>query len=55
VIDHLGPVRERYGELRGDEDRLEQILAEGARRARELAAPTLAEVRRRMGLGPGGR
>ena len=32
VADWLAPVRERYGELRGDEDALEDILEAGARR-----------------------
>jgi tryptophanyl-tRNA synthetase len=38
-------------ELRGDEDRLEEILATGAGKARELAAATLADVRAAMGVG----
>jgi len=50
VVDYLTPVRERYAELRADEAELERILAAGAERARELAAPTLGEVRRRMGV-----
>ncbi len=51
VIDYLAPVRERYAELRADEERLETILAEGAARAREIAGETLADVRARMGVG----
>ena len=51
VIDYLAPVRERYSELRADEGRLEAILADGAARAREIAAGTLADVRERMGVG----
>ena len=51
VIDYLAPVRERYTALRADEDALEAILADGAARAREIAAPTLADVRERMGVG----
>jgi tryptophanyl-tRNA synthetase len=51
VVDYLAPVRERYGALRGDEPRLEAILAEGAARARSIAAVTLADVRRHMGVG----
>ena len=47
----LAPVRERYGELRADEDGLERTLAEGAERARELATPTMAAVKSAMGLG----
>jgi tryptophanyl-tRNA synthetase len=51
TISYLAPVRERYTELRVDEDALEAVLADGAARAREIAAGTLADVRERMGLG----
>jgi tryptophanyl-tRNA synthetase len=51
VVEYLAPVRERYRELRGDEDELERILAGGARRARVIAADTLVDVRARMGVG----
>ncbi len=47
----LAPVRERYAELRPDQAALERILAQGAEKARAIAAPTLAEVRERMGVG----
>lgn len=53
VSEMLAPVRERYGELRADERGLEAILQEGAQRAIEIAAGTLADVRDCMGLGPG--
>ena len=51
VIEMLAPVRERYAELRGDEQRLEAILAEGAEKARAMARETLADVREAMGVG----
>ncbi|MBA2764429.1 MAG: tryptophan--tRNA ligase [Thermoleophilaceae bacterium] len=51
LVEYLGPVRERYVELRGDERALEGVLAEGADRARAIAAATLATVRERMGVG----
>jgi tryptophanyl-tRNA synthetase len=51
VVDYLAPVRERYEQLRGDEDALEAILADGAARAEAIAAETLADVRERMGVG----
>jgi tryptophanyl-tRNA synthetase len=51
VVALLGPVRERYQELRADEDTLEDILAHGAEQARAIAAPTLADVRECMGVG----
>jgi tryptophanyl-tRNA synthetase len=52
VIEHLRPVREHYDALRGDEAALEAVLADGAEKARALAAPVLADVRRAMGVGP---
>jgi tryptophanyl-tRNA synthetase len=52
VVDLLTPVRERYAELRPDEAALEATLAIGAEKARAIAAPTVAEVRERMGFGP---
>ena len=51
VIDYLAPVRERYPDLRADEAALEAVLTGGAARARAIAAPTLADVRERMGVG----
>jgi tryptophanyl-tRNA synthetase len=51
VIEYLAPVRERYAELRADEDALEAALSDGAARAREIASGTLADVRERMGVG----
>ena len=47
----LAPVRDRYRELRADEAALERALQQGAERAREIAVPTMAEVRSAMGLG----
>ncbi len=52
VVAYLEPVRERYDELRGDEPALESALSEGAAKAGEIAADTLADVRDRMGIGP---
>jgi tryptophanyl-tRNA synthetase len=52
VVDWLAPVRERYAELRSDEDELERILEGGAERARAIARNTLADVRDVMGVGP---
>ncbi len=51
VVDFLAPVRERYEQLRGDEDALEAVLQDGAARASAIAAETLADVRERMGVG----
>ncbi|MGI8748953.1 MAG: tryptophan--tRNA ligase [Thermoleophilaceae bacterium] len=54
VADYLRPVRERYAELRPDEDGLERALDGGADRARELAGATMVDVRAAMGVGPPG-
>ena len=51
VAELLAPVRERYTELRGDEERIEQALRQGAERARAIAQPVMAEVHSAMGLG----
>jgi tryptophanyl-tRNA synthetase len=52
VVVMLAPVRERYADLRGDEARLDAILAEGAEKARAMARETLDDVRAAMGFGP---
>jgi tryptophanyl-tRNA synthetase len=49
---YLAPTRERYAELRGDQETLESTLAAGAEKARAIASDTLADVRDRMGVGP---
>ncbi len=54
VAEWLAPVRERYHELRGDEARLEALLADGAERARAISGPVVADVREAMGVGPVG-
>ena len=53
TVAYLAPVRERYTDLRADEQALEAVLSDGAARAREIAADTLAAVRERMGIGMG--
>ena len=51
TVDYLAPVREHYSQLRPDQGRLEEVLEEGAAKARSLASGTLAEVRAKMGVG----
>ncbi|MEA2444984.1 MAG: tryptophanyl-tRNA synthetase, partial [Thermoleophilales bacterium] len=46
------PVQERYRAIREDGDALEDVLAAGAEKAREIASATLADVREAMGVGP---
>jgi tryptophanyl-tRNA synthetase len=50
VVEYLAPVRERYGDLRGDVGALEATLAAGAEKARAIASATLADVRQAMGV-----
>jgi tryptophanyl-tRNA synthetase len=52
VVELLAPVRVRYDDLRPDEARLEEVLAEGAEKARAIASETLRDVRAAMGVGP---
>jgi tryptophanyl-tRNA synthetase len=51
VTAYLQPTRERYGQLRADEGELEAILADGATKARAIAADTMIDVREAMGVG----
>ena len=50
VIALVAPLRTRLEEFRRDPAELDRLLAEGAARARDLAAPTLAEAHRAVGL-----
>ncbi len=52
VVEMLAPVRAAYAALRADVAELERVLARGAARARQLAAPALADAQDRMGLAP---
>jgi tryptophanyl-tRNA synthetase len=50
----LGPIRERRRALAARPDDVRDVIAEGTRRAKSLAAGTMAAVRERVGLGGGG-
>jgi tryptophanyl-tRNA synthetase len=52
LLDFFGPMRERRDELAGRPDEVEDILSNGARRAREISGPILAAARDAAGLGP---
>ena len=45
VVEMLAPVRARYAELDADPAGLDAVLADGAARAREVAAATVQAVR----------
>ena len=44
------PIRDRINDIMADEAYLRRVVAQGAERARERAAATLAEVRHVMGI-----
>jgi tryptophanyl-tRNA synthetase len=54
VIEMLRPTQARYAELADDPGEVARILAEGAERARAVAAPTLARAKEAVGLLPAG-
>lgn len=47
---HVGPMRERYAQLMARPQDIEDVLQEGARKARAAATPFLAELRQAVGL-----
>jgi tryptophanyl-tRNA synthetase len=50
VVELFRPMQDRYAELRADEGELRRLLKVGAEKARETAAPTLADMYERMGF-----
>ena len=50
LIETLGPISKRFRELLKDREALDAILARGASKAREAAAPTLASAYAALGL-----
>jgi tryptophanyl-tRNA synthetase len=50
VVELLRPIQERHRELRADDAELRRLLARGAEKARESAAPTLRAMYERMGF-----
>jgi tryptophanyl-tRNA synthetase len=50
VVELLAPIQRRYEASRADPDELRRMLAVGADKAREAAAPTLAAMVERMGF-----
>jgi len=51
LTDYFKPFRQKRTELENNIDYVNQVLADGARRAKAVAAKTLAEVRKAVGLG----
>jgi len=52
VVEHLTPIRERLEALRAKPDELETVLADGGKRAGEVARATMEDVRARIGVRP---
>jgi tryptophanyl-tRNA synthetase len=52
LIEYFRPYRRRRAELEANLDYVQQVLRDGAARARQVAAQTLLEVRQTVGLGP---
>ena len=50
VVTVLGPIRQRFVELKEDRESLDAILARGAARAREIGVPTLKAAYDALGL-----
>lgn len=50
LVETLGPIRQRFVELKEDRETLDAILARGAAKARERGAPTLANAYAALGL-----
>jgi len=49
-IERLGPARRTYDELSKNLDHVEQVLADGGRRARAVAVGVLDEVHKATGI-----
>lgn len=51
LIDYFKPYRQKRTELEGNIDYVKKVLADGAERAKAVAAKTLAQARKAVGLG----
>ena len=50
IEEEMGPLRDHYADLMAHPDRIEEILQEGARKARAIATPFMKELRHAVGL-----
>lgn len=50
MIEYFQPYRQRRAELENNLDEVKKVLADGAKRARAIAGPTLEKARRAIGL-----
>ncbi len=52
LLAYFGPMRERRADLEKRSDEVENVLLDGAKRAREIGGPVLDEVRQAAGFRP---
>jgi tryptophanyl-tRNA synthetase len=52
LLAYFGPMRERRADLEKRPEEIESVLLDGAKRAREIGAPILDEVRQAAGFRP---
>jgi len=52
LMEELKPIRERKRELERDKEGVKEILRRGAEKARAIAQKNMAEIRKRVGVGP---
>ncbi len=50
LIEYFEPYRQKRAELENNKDKVKELLASGAKRAKAVAAPTLAKARKAVGL-----
>src|SRR3989339_1362029 len=50
MAEHLNPIRNQYNEIRKDENKLKEVLAEGAEKAHSVAFKTLRKVYKKVGF-----
>jgi tryptophanyl-tRNA synthetase len=50
IAKELEPFRKKYAELSKNEDKVWQILEDGAQRAKKIASETISEVKKKIGL-----
>jgi tryptophanyl-tRNA synthetase len=50
IFAELEPIQKKRLELEADPEYVDRVIAEGAEKARKVAAETVAEVRQKMGL-----
>jgi tryptophanyl-tRNA synthetase len=50
VVEAIGPIQERFRELRSNPAELQRLLARGAEKARKASEPTLEAMYERMGF-----